>query len=68
MDDITKQINKSKVDEKNVDEKLQGNKHNFDTIDTSVYDETLKDIEYILDSLEQKKNKEKNQLEKKTQN
>ena len=68
MDDITKQINKPKVDEKNVDETLQGNKHNFDTIDTSVYDETLKDIEYILDNLEQKKNTEKDQLEKKTHN
>lgn len=64
MDDISKKINKSREDKKNFDSLHQKSKQNFVSIDTSIYDETLKEIDYILNNLEQKSNIEENQLKK----
>ena len=64
MDDISKKINKSREDKKNFDNFELKSKQNFESIDTSMYDETLKEIDYILNNLEQKSNIEENQLKK----
>ena len=64
MDDISKKINKSREDKKNFDNFELKSKRNFESIDTSMYDETLKEIDYILNNLEQKSNIEENQLKK----
>ena len=47
MDDISKKINKSREDKKNFDSLHQKSKQNFVSIDTSIYDETLKEIDYV---------------------
>ena len=60
MDDVTTPTNKSKEDEINVEESLQKIK----TIDVSIFNETLREIEQILNTLDQKLEVEKGQLEK----
>ena len=57
MDDVTTPTNKSKEDEINVEESLQKIK----TIDVSIFNETLREIEQILNTLDQKLEVEKGQ-------
>ena len=54
MDDLNKEKNKSKEDKTHTKELHQENKQSSKIIDTSIFDTTLKDIEQILNALEQK--------------
>ena len=63
MDEVTTSTNKSKKDETIVEELFQENKQNPEKIDVSIFDETLKEIDQILNSLKQKSEVNKDQLE-----
>ena len=64
MDDLNKEKNKSKEDKTHTKELHQENKQSSKIIDTSIFDTTLKDIEQILNALEQKIHSGENRLEK----
>ena len=55
---------KSDEAEIDVDTNLQANKQNSEDVDSSIFDETLKQINQILNNLEQKSEIEKKELEK----
>tara|TARA_B110000967_G_C18792619_1_gene514109 strand:- start:290 stop:940 length:651 start_codon:yes stop_codon:yes gene_type:complete len=63
MDEVTTSTNKSKKDETIVEELFQENKQNPEKIDVSIFDETLKEIDQILNSLKQKSEVDKDQIE-----
>jgi len=63
MDEVTTSTNKSKKDETIVEELFQENKQNPEKIDVSIFDETLKEIDQILNSLKQKSEVGKDQIE-----
>tara|TARA_B100000780_G_C20911219_1_gene362815 strand:+ start:57 stop:716 length:660 start_codon:yes stop_codon:yes gene_type:complete len=60
MDNVTTPTNKSKEDKINVEESLQ----KIETIDVSIFNETLREVEQMLNTLDQKLEVEKGQLEK----
>jgi hypothetical protein len=64
MDDVTTKTNKTKEDKVNVEELVLENKQKPEIMDVSIFDETLNEIDKILNTLEQKSNIERNQLEK----
>tara|TARA_B100000795_G_scaffold262817_1_gene241160 strand:- start:101 stop:748 length:648 start_codon:yes stop_codon:yes gene_type:complete len=57
----TDKSNEAEID---VNENLQANKQNSEEVDSSIFDETLKQINQILNNLEQKSEIEKKELEK----
>ena len=63
MDEVTTSTNKSKKDETIVEELFQENKQNPEKIDVSIFDETVKEIDQILNSLTQKSEVDKDQIE-----
>ena len=63
MDEVTTLTNRSKKDETIVEELFQENKENPEKIDVSIFDETLKEIDQILNSLKQKSEVDKDQIE-----
>ena len=63
MDDKYTNTNKSKEDEKKVDKLLEESRQKSSSVDTSMFDETLEEINQILTSLEQKSEVDKNELE-----
>jgi len=65
MDDVTKQTNKPKKDEVNIEELLQENKLNSKAIDGSVFDDTLNEIDQILNTLGEKSEKEQELVKEK---
>jgi hypothetical protein len=54
MDDVIENTNKSKKDKMNEDDLLQENKQKTKVIDTSIFDDTLSEIDKILNNLEEK--------------
>jgi len=64
MDKVTTQTKKAKEDEINIEKFVQGNKQNPEIMDVSIFDETLSEIDQILNSLEQKSDADQNYLEK----
>ncbi len=64
MNDVTTETNKPKEDDISVEELLQENKQNSEVMDGSIFDETLKEINQILSTLEQKSEVEQEQLGK----
>jgi len=64
MDDIITQINKSKKDSVNIKDLIEKNKKNSELIDVSIFDETLKEINQILNNLEQNSELERDGLKK----
>jgi hypothetical protein len=64
MNDVTTETNKPKEDDISVEELLQENKQNPEVMDGSIFDETLKEINQILSTLEQKSEVEQEQLGK----
>ena len=64
MDYVSTKINKSEEDEINREELLEENKQSSEVMDTSIFDDTLKEIDQILINLEQKIEIEEGQLEK----
>ena len=64
MDDVTTHTNKAKEDNKNVEELAQENKQELEVMNVSIFDDTLDEIDQILNALEQKSNIKQNHLEK----
>ena len=64
MDDVITKTNKLKENEINVKELQLENKQDSTVIDTSIFDEILREIDQILKNLEQKSETEQDQLKK----
>jgi len=62
MDDLTTKINKSKEDDINVKNLTEKNKQNSELTDVSIFDDTLKEINQILNNLEKNSEVKKGQL------
>jgi len=62
MDDVTTILNKSKDDEMDDKETIQKNKQDSEKMNALIFDETLKQINQILNNLEEKSNTKKEQL------
>ena len=59
MDDVTTILNKSKDDEMDDKETIQKNKQDSEKMNALIFDETLKQINQILNNLEEKSNTKK---------
>ena len=63
MDEITSSANNPKKEDMDIEASEQENKQNPEKIDVSIFDETLKEIDQILNKLENKSNADHNQQE-----
>ena len=63
MDEITSSVNNPKKEDMDIEASEQENKQNPEKIDVSIFDETLKEIDQILNKLENKSNADHNQQE-----